>query len=127
MVGKTLLEVFPALESGWLETFGRVALTDESANFEMYAAELGITFDVSAYRPASNQYACTFSDITERKHAEALLAEQLDELRRWQQAMIGREDRIITVKQEVNELLARSGQPPRYAPQLPAEPGEVDA
>jgi len=62
-------------------------------------------------------------DITERKTTESLLHEQLDELRRWQQTMLGREGRIISIKQEVNELLARSGQPPRYADQLPEEPG----
>ena len=63
-------------------------------------------------------------DITERKKTESLLHEQLDELRRWQQAMLGRESRVISMKQEVNELLARLGQPPRYASQLSAEPGE---
>ena len=62
-------------------------------------------------------------DITERKHIEMKLHEQLDELHRWQQSMLGREGRIISMKQEVNELLARSGQPPRYADQLPEEPG----
>jgi|JI10StandDraft_1071094.scaffolds.fasta_scaffold08666_9 PAS domain S-box-containing protein len=61
-------------------------------------------------------------DITERKKTEALLHEQLDELHRWQQTMLGREGRIISIKQEVNELLARSGQPPRYATQLPEQP-----
>lgn len=70
VVGKTILEVFPALEPGWLEAFGRVALTGEPAMFEMSAAELGITFSVSAFRPAPNQYAVTFSDITARKQAE---------------------------------------------------------
>ncbi len=54
-------------------------------------------------------------DITERKKTESQLNEQLDELHRWQKTMLGREDRIIKVKQEVNELLAQSGQPPRYA------------
>jgi hypothetical protein len=34
--------------------------------------------------------------------------------------MLGREGRIISIKQEVNELLARNGQPPRYATQAPA-------
>ncbi|MDO9142051.1 MAG: PAS domain S-box protein [Methylobacter sp.] len=63
-------------------------------------------------------------DITERKKTELQLHEQLDELRRWQQAMLGRESRIISMKQEVNELLARLGQLPRYASQLSAEPGE---
>ena len=66
-------------------------------------------------------------DITERKATESLLHEQLDELHRWHLTMLGREGRIISIKQEVNELLARSGQPPRYADQLPAEPDEGDA
>ncbi len=62
-------------------------------------------------------------DITERKKIETRLHEQLDELQRWQQTMLGREGRIISIKQEVNELLAQSGQPPRYATQSPAQPG----
>jgi PAS domain S-box-containing protein len=53
-------------------------------------------------------------DITERKQAEARLAEQLDELRRWHDATLGREARVLDLKKEVNELLAQAGQPPRY-------------
>jgi len=59
-------------------------------------------------------------DITERRQTESLLLAQLDELQRWQQSMLGREARIISMKQEVNALLAQAGQPPRYAEQ-PAE------
>lgn len=62
--------------------------------------------------------------IAARQQAEAMsatLAEQVDELRRWQAAMLGREARIISMKQEVNELLAKSGQPPRYGVQLPTD------
>ena len=66
-------------------------------------------------------HVVTLYDITERKKMELQLHEQLDELHRWQQTMLGREGRIISMKQEVNELLARSGQPPRYAEQLPAD------
>lgn len=58
-------------------------------------------------------------DITERKKTETILNEQLDELHRWQRSMLGRESRIVSIKQEVNELLAQSGQPPRYGVQLP--------
>ena len=53
-------------------------------------------------------------DITERKRAEAQLNEQLDELRRWHKATLGRETRILDLKREVNELLAQVGKPPRY-------------
>ena len=53
-------------------------------------------------------------DITERKQAESLLAGQLNELRQWHDATLGREMRILDLKHEVNELLGKSGQPPRY-------------
>ncbi|MHC1782563.1 MAG: PAS domain S-box protein [Anaerolineaceae bacterium] len=54
------------------------------------------------------------SDITDRKLAEQKIAEQLDELHRWQSVMLGREKRTIDLKQEVNSLLVEMGQPPRY-------------
>ena len=60
---------------------------------------------------AMDSYAAT----AERKRAEVKMAQQLDELRRWQQAMLGREGRIMEMKIEVNALLAERGQPPRYA------------
>lgn len=53
-------------------------------------------------------------DITERKHAEGRFREQFQELQRWQDAMLGREGRILELKREVNELLAKLRQPNRY-------------
>ncbi|MGB4976869.1 MAG: HAMP domain-containing protein [Anaerolineae bacterium] len=53
-------------------------------------------------------------DITERRLAEVQLNAQLDELRRWHQATLGREIRILDLKREVNELLAHTDNPPRY-------------
>lgn len=58
-------------------------------------------------------------DIAARKEAEARLQQQLDELRRWHRATLGREERIIELKREVNELLTRGGQPPRYPSAAP--------
>ncbi|MFZ2269609.1 MAG: CBS domain-containing protein [Azonexus sp.] len=43
------------------------------------------------------------------------LRTRIDELRRWQQATLGREGRVIELKREVNALLARLGEAPRYA------------
>jgi len=54
-------------------------------------------------------------DITAHKLAEQAIHEQLHELRRWQEAMLGREDRVLEMKREVNELLVRHNQPPRYS------------
>lgn len=54
-------------------------------------------------------------DITERKRTEEKLAAQLDELRRWHDATLGREGRVLELKREVNTLLTEQGQPPRYS------------
>lgn len=53
-------------------------------------------------------------DITERKHAEDTIDEQLLELRRWQKITMGREERILELKREVNRLLSAAGKTPRY-------------
>jgi len=53
-------------------------------------------------------------DITQRKQAESQLDEQIEELRRWHEATLGREMRTLELKHEVNELLGKVGQPPRY-------------
>lgn len=42
------------------------------------------------------------------------LERQLEELRRWQRVTLDREDRILELKEEVNALLLRLGEPPRY-------------
>lgn len=53
-------------------------------------------------------------DITDRKEAEDKLNQQLDELRRWHKVTLGREERIMELKREVNELAVRLGEKPRY-------------
>jgi PAS domain S-box-containing protein len=74
IVGRTVLEIFPRTEPYWIETYGKVALTGEPINFEHYAAELDKYFNVSAFRPVPGQFACIFSDITERvRTARALM------------------------------------------------------
>lgn len=86
-------------------------------------AELSTALD--GQRQAARTALSLMEDaVSAKQQAEAMsakLTEQVDELSRWQQAMLDREDRIITVKQEVNELLAQLDQPPRYGDQLPAD------
>ena len=55
-----------------------------------------------------------FIDITERKQAEQRLAQQMEELRRWQTVTLGRETRVAELKREVNALATRLGQPRPY-------------
>lgn len=56
----------------------------------------------------------THQDITQRKNNEAKINEQLEELRRWHAITLGREERILDLKQEVNHILVKSGHPPKY-------------
>lgn len=53
-------------------------------------------------------------DITHLKAIQAELQDQLAELRRWHEATLGREMRILDLKREVNDLLESQGCPPRY-------------
>ncbi len=64
---------------------------------------------------------CTIRDITERKQtADALrqshdeLLSQAEELTRFNSAAVGRELRMIELKQEINALCQRQGEPERY-------------
>lgn len=69
-----------------------------------------------------------FIEVATHTAAVALMAEragrqirdQLQELLRWQELTIGREERMRELKAEVNDLLAQQGQPIRY-------PGEAES
>jgi PAS domain S-box-containing protein len=68
----------------------------------------------------SEVYA-VFEDITERKQAEAEIRRRAEELRarneelnQFNQAMVGRELRMIELKKEIDALCAQFGQPLRY-------------
>lgn len=52
--------------------------------------------------------------------AEQKMREQLAELLRWQDIMLGREDRVQELKAEVNELCVRLKLPPRYGKEAQA-------
>jgi PAS domain S-box-containing protein len=55
-----------------------------------------------------------FIDITERNKAEEEIRRNAEELARFNRAMVGRENRMIELKKEVNELCRQIGIPARY-------------
>lgn len=67
IIGRTVLEVLPKTEKYWIEKYGDVALTGELIRFENYSQELNKHYEVNAYRPQKNQFACVFKDITLQK------------------------------------------------------------
>jgi PAS domain S-box-containing protein len=63
----------------------------------------------------------SITDITEHKRAEVEIKSQLNELQRWHKITLGRETHILDLKHEVNELLDKANQPPRYPSAEPQE------
>jgi PAS domain S-box-containing protein len=73
IVGRTVREIMPGIERAWIERYGSVALTGVPVFFDDFSLGLNKYFEVTAFRPASGQFACIFSDITERKRTEQML------------------------------------------------------
>ncbi|MBK9519276.1 MAG: PAS domain S-box protein [Anaeromyxobacter sp.] len=73
VVGRTALEVIPALEAEFIARYAHVALTGEPMRFELRADALGRIFHVSAYRPEPLHFACVFTDVTAERSAQAEL------------------------------------------------------
>ena len=57
---------------------------------------------------------CVCRDITERKDAEAKMQKQLAELRQWYSVTLDREERVVELKREVDQLLSRLGEKAKY-------------
>ena len=56
----------------------------------------------------------TITNIDDRKQAEEALQEKMNELVRFQNVTVGRELVMIELKKEINEMLKKSGQEPKY-------------
>ncbi|MBG6076713.1 PAS domain S-box-containing protein [Polaromonas sp. CG_9.11] len=79
--GRRVREVLPAIEPFWIETIGQVALSGEPASIQNELKSTGRFFDVKAHRiggPGSRKVGIVFSDISERKRAEAVLAQNVE-------------------------------------------------
>ncbi len=72
-IGRRVLEILPATEPFWIETYGRVALTGEPVHFEKFFPPLNRWYRVYAYQPSEGRFAVIFSDLTEQMRTEAAL------------------------------------------------------
>lgn len=85
LLGQRLTVVLPGIErddTDWIGTYGRVALTGESREFERYSAMLDRHYSIGAFRSGDRRCAVTFVDITERKRADQSIRELNEQLRR---------------------------------------------
>lgn len=70
IIGKTIREVIPQIETEWIVKYGDVALTGRPISFENYSAPLQKHYSVTAFSPEQYFFATVFTDITERKRSE---------------------------------------------------------
>lgn len=79
VVGKTARQLMPNHERHWIENYARVAETGGLYRDGGWVGDLGRWIDLSAFRigsPEDRRVGVLFSDITDRKLAEALLREK---------------------------------------------------
>ncbi|MFA5752699.1 MAG: PAS domain S-box protein [Bacteroidales bacterium] len=76
ITGKKILDVMPHFDNSkfnWIEFYGNVAITGESAIFEQYSEYLGRWYQGQTYSHEKGYFTAIFIDITEqRKRAEEL-------------------------------------------------------
>ncbi|MHB9030023.1 MAG: PAS domain-containing protein [Candidatus Latescibacterota bacterium] len=80
IIGITERETSPALESYWLEMFGKVALTGEPKHALVHGKHINKDLDVVAFSPERGRLALLVTDITERTQAEEELRTLKEEL-----------------------------------------------
>jgi PAS domain S-box-containing protein len=56
----------------------------------------------------------SINDITDRKNSEKLISDKMEELHLFNRIMVGRENRMIELKSEINELCQQLGIPGKY-------------
>lgn len=116
MLGKCLLGLFPGhLTEGIFDRYVQVVETKIGDHFETFYSheEMRRWLYISA-EPWSDGFVVTFEEISQRKRVEQELKASIEELERFNRAMIGRESRILEMKSEVNLLRSRLDLPPGY-------------
>lgn len=81
LIGKTVREIFPGIDSSLVEQLGMIALTGESNRFISFAEEMGGYLEITAYSPETGKFACLIINITERVKAEKELKIALEKYR----------------------------------------------
>lgn len=75
LIGSTATDLHPALDKFWVQSFGRVALSGEAAQWDEYVSHQDRHYQISVHQLRPARFAAIFLDISQQKRAEAHLRE----------------------------------------------------
>ena len=94
---------------------GEVDSVFDSVHVRKDGSIYDVEVNAKGFNYADNWYVvCVCKDITERKNAERDLKQKIDELKRFNKLTVGREMKMIELKQEINALRQQLGIPPKF-------------
>lgn len=73
IIGKTIKEVYPDIDSKWIDACGRVALSGKSTQYNIYIQTIDKHFKVNIISPVKGQFIILFNDITDNIKANEVL------------------------------------------------------
>ncbi|MDZ7774607.1 MAG: PAS domain-containing protein [Bacteroidales bacterium] len=123
VIGKHHYEVFPDLPQKWRDVHQR-ALKGEvvSADRDYYPRDDGTVewtrWECRPWYQANGSIGgiIVYTEvITDQVKAEEQLKEKIEELEKFNKLMVGRENKMIELKREVNQLLKESGRTAKYS------------
>jgi len=120
LIGKACYEVIHGTKEPWPDCPVRQAReTKKTSVTEFFEPRLGIHLEVQASPILGENgefvgIVHIARDVTERKKAEEESKERTDRLKRFHNLTVGRELEMIKLKEEINFLLEKLGQPGKY-------------
>lgn len=121
-------EAPPHADTDWVTTAGPAGVQYETVHQRRDGTTFPVEISARALEIDGRPYRQGIvRDITDRTRHATAQAEQLEELRRWYAAALGREQRVIALKAEVDELLGALGRPRRYPAVVAAGSAESHA